>query len=200
MYVLWPLWSVKTNVYYQVGIKVTVSTNWSRLLSVVNCTNLFILVEWAAAGSCSGTLAISFAGDNTTTVKKWTCFADVIQVYPIWHPSFVPDAPFPAPRCITGVWATWLFPDECCGKQGAFSMLSRPNGFQRLQAMSEHEHSCFVHWMWVTVLGVHQYSPTLKTSHVMWVNAEAGRVSSDGDESVHDLRECTPCIPYCLVF
>jgi len=39
-------------------------------LSVVNCTNLFILAEWAAAGSYPGALAISFAGDNTTTVKE----------------------------------------------------------------------------------------------------------------------------------
>jgi len=79
--------------------------------------------------SYSGALAISFAGDNTTTVKeKWTCFADVIQVRPIWHPPFVLAAPFPAP--LTVVWCHrglghWLFPDECCSKQGTFSMRSR---------------------------------------------------------------------------
>ena len=72
---------------------------------------------------------MSFAGDNTTTVKeKWTCFADVIQVHPIWHPSFVPDAP--SPTQLTVVWChrgfgQWLFPDECCSKQGTFSMRSR---------------------------------------------------------------------------
>ena len=72
---------------------------------------------------------MSFAGDNTTTVKeKWTCFADDIQVHPIWHPSFVADAP--SPTQLTVVWChrgfgQWLFPDECCSKQGTFSMRSR---------------------------------------------------------------------------
>ena len=201
MCVLWPLWSVKTKVYCQVGTKVTVSTNWLRLFSVVNCTNLFILAEWAAPWSYSGALAMSFAGDNTTTVKeKWTCFAAVIQVHPIRRPPFVPAAPFPAP--LTVVWycrglGQWLFPDECFGKQGAFSMLSRPNGFQRLQAMSEHDQSCFVHWLWVTVLGVHQYSPMLEILHVIWVNAEAEWVLCDGDDpwslSMHAMHSI-----YCL--
>ena len=105
----------------QVWIKVTVSTNWLRLFRVVICTSPFILAQWTA-GSYSGALAILFAGDNATTVKeKWTCFADVIHGRPIWRPSFVPDAPFQAPLNV--VWdhrglGQWLFPDECCCKQG----------------------------------------------------------------------------------
>ena len=110
MYVLWPLWSVKTNVYYQVGIKVTVSKKWLRLFSVVICTNLFILAEWAAAWSYSGALAISFAGDNATSEGEvnMLCWR---HPWPSNMASTVCSCcSIPSPtHCITGVWASDCF-------------------------------------------------------------------------------------------
>lgn len=38
--------------------------------SVIVGTSPFTFTEWAAAESCPGALTISFAGNNTTTVKE----------------------------------------------------------------------------------------------------------------------------------
>jgi len=200
-HVLWPLWSVKTNVYCQVDIKVTVSTIWLRVFSVVNCTNLFIFAQWAAAGSCSGALHLQFPL-QLTTQPQWR------REHVCWrHPgpsnmssTVRSHCSIPSPtHCIAGVWASDCFQMNAVVSEVHFACcLGRMDSSDYRPWVSMTILVSFTDW--VTVLGVHRYSPTLETSHVMWVNAEAGRVLCDGDESVSDLRECTPCIPCCLLF
>ena len=118
----------------------------------------------------------------------------------------VPDAPFQAP--LTVVWdhrglGQWLF--RCFQMNAAVSKACWNKAYfvgGMIPATSGHV------WTWPFLLH------SLTVSHSSWctsVQSNARDAASDvsqcwgwmgfvwdGDESVHDLRECTPCIPWCL--